>query len=170
VNGGFYKAQQITVIAAYAAQKVLLENQIRSQAKCEEVRVSTVDGYQGEENDIILLSLVRNNDKNGVGFLKTDNRVCVALSRARHGLFMIGNMSCLKAESETWNRINDILVEMKSIGSILPAPGFKPKPLESFSATVPKKTIPKMKIKAKTSLPRAVIVASSPKPLIIKKE
>jgi hypothetical protein len=49
----------------------------------------------GEENDIIILSLVRNNDVKSVGFLRTPNRVCVALSRARHGLFMIGNIEAL---------------------------------------------------------------------------
>ena len=52
----------------------------------EGVRVSSVDNYQGEENDVILLSLVRSNEDNAVGFLKTDNRICVALSRAKVGL------------------------------------------------------------------------------------
>ena len=41
----------------------------------------------GEENDIILLSLVRSNDKRNIGFLATDNRVCVALTRARYEVF-----------------------------------------------------------------------------------
>jgi superfamily I DNA and/or RNA helicase len=45
--------------------------------------VTAVDNYQGEENDIILLSLVRSNEDGAIGFLKTDNRVCVAISRAR---------------------------------------------------------------------------------------
>jgi len=47
------------------------------------VRVSTVDGYQGEENEIVLLSLVRSNRDGDIGFLKTNNRLCVALSRAK---------------------------------------------------------------------------------------
>jgi superfamily I DNA and/or RNA helicase len=50
----------------------------------DEVKVSTVDGYQGEENDIIILSFVRSNADNRIGFLKTNNRACVALSRARY--------------------------------------------------------------------------------------
>ena len=49
------------------------------------VRITTVDKYQGEECDVILLSLVRSNDECNVGYLKTENRVGVALSRARHG-------------------------------------------------------------------------------------
>ena len=50
---------------------------------CQGVRVTVVDNFQGEENDIILLSLVRSNEENRIGFLKTDNRICVALSRAK---------------------------------------------------------------------------------------
>lgn len=53
--------------------------------------MTTVDNYQGEENDVIILSLVRSNQEGSVGFLGTDNRVCVALSRARNGLYAIGN-------------------------------------------------------------------------------
>lgn len=49
------------------------------------VRLCNVDNFQGEESDVILLSLVRSNPKNLIGFLKTENRVCVALSRAKHG-------------------------------------------------------------------------------------
>ncbi len=51
---------------------------------CRGVRVTVVDNFQGEENDIILLSLVRSNDENKIGFLRTDNRICVALSRAKY--------------------------------------------------------------------------------------
>ena len=54
-----------------------------------------MDNYQGEENDIIILSLVRSNNENNIGFLKNSNRVCVALSRARQGLFIFGNAECL---------------------------------------------------------------------------
>ena len=60
------------------------------------VRVTTVDNYQGEENDIIILSLVRNNHQDQIGFLKASNRVCVALSRAKQGLYIFGNAECLR--------------------------------------------------------------------------
>ena len=50
---------------------------------CRGVRVTVVDNFQGEENETIVLSLVRSNDDNRIGFLKTDNRICVALSRAK---------------------------------------------------------------------------------------
>mmetsp|Transcript_39334 Transcript_39334/g.60124 ORF Transcript_39334/g.60124 Transcript_39334/m.60124 type:complete len:222 (-) Transcript_39334:1723-2388(-) len=60
------------------------------------INVQTVDNFQGEENDIIILSLVRNNPENNIGFLKISNRVNVALSRARWGLFIFGNSKCLR--------------------------------------------------------------------------
>jgi hypothetical protein len=54
-------------------------------------KVFTVDSYQGEENEIILLSLVRSNSHLGIGFLDNKNRLVVALSRARRGLYIFGN-------------------------------------------------------------------------------
>jgi superfamily I DNA and/or RNA helicase len=55
----------------------------------EGVRLTVVDNFQGEENDIIILSLVRSNDDNNIGFLQIENRVCVALSRAKVRLIQL---------------------------------------------------------------------------------
>ena len=58
------------------------------------VRVTTVDNFQGEENTIIILSLVRSNAAGDIGFLKLENRACVALSRARDGTrFLVAPLS-----------------------------------------------------------------------------
>jgi superfamily I DNA and/or RNA helicase len=64
------------------------------------MRIAVLDNYQGEESDIILLSLVRNNDENKIGFLSIENRVCVALSRAKNGLYIMGNMTQLCSDSK----------------------------------------------------------------------
>jgi superfamily I DNA and/or RNA helicase len=55
------------------------------------LRVATVDNFQGEEAKIIIVSLVRSNKERKVGFLKTTNRINVLLSRAQHGMYLIGN-------------------------------------------------------------------------------
>jgi hypothetical protein len=55
------------------------------------VRVATVDNFQGEEAKIIVISLVRSNPQNKCGFLSTSNRINVLLSRAQHGMYIIGN-------------------------------------------------------------------------------
>ena len=82
------------------------------------VRTTVVDNFQGEESDI-LLSLVRSNEEGNIGFLKTENRVCVALSRARHGLYIIGNMDDLTGHSDVWNKIKHSLTEQNALGTCL---------------------------------------------------
>lgn len=55
------------------------------------IRLATVDNFQGEEAKVIIVSLVRSNPDGSVGFLKTPNRINVLLSRAQHGMYIIGN-------------------------------------------------------------------------------
>ena len=87
----------------------------------EGVKVTSVDNFQGEENDIIILSLVRSNDKKIVGFLKESNRVCVALSRAKMGLFVIGNFSLLKESGgKVWKNIIGDMEKRELVGTGLP--------------------------------------------------
>ncbi|BFI15652.1 hypothetical protein MPTK1_5g14460 [Marchantia polymorpha subsp. ruderalis] len=76
-------------------------------------QVRSVDGFQGEESDIIILSLVRSNNvrsaegEGTIGFLRTSNRVCVALTRARKGLYIFGNAALLAARSTLWREMID---------------------------------------------------------------
>uniref|UniRef100_A0AC34GED5 DNA2/NAM7 helicase-like C-terminal domain-containing protein n=1 Tax=Panagrolaimus sp. ES5 TaxID=591445 RepID=A0AC34GED5_9BILA len=80
--------------------------------------IQCVDNYQGEENDIIILSLVRsNNPENKIGFLKTPNRVCVALSRAKLGLYVLCNMNFLASNCGLWENIRQSAVEANAIGT-----------------------------------------------------
>ncbi|KAK6982096.1 NFX1-type zinc finger-containing protein 1-like isoform X2 [Biomphalaria glabrata] len=99
-----YSPSQITIITTYKGQVSL----IRKYMKNPQPRVSAVDDFQGEENEIIILSLVRSNEENIAGFVKIDNRVCVALSRAKKGLFVIGNFNVLTSKSKLWKQIIDI--------------------------------------------------------------
>jgi len=85
----------------------------------DQVKCQVVDKFQGEENDIILLSLVRSNENARIGFLRTENRVCVALSRARKGFYIIGNMDNLtKSSPELWGKIKETLQRQDAIGNI----------------------------------------------------
>jgi serine/threonine protein kinase len=63
------------------------------------VRVATVDAYQGQEADVCIFSVTRSNDRKDYGFLTSHERINVALSRARDGLVIVGNLAFLDAES-----------------------------------------------------------------------
>lgn len=85
----------VGIISPYRAQVQLLRKELR---KCEFFRpyrhlltVNTVDGFQGQERDIILISLVRSNDGGDIGFLRDLRRMNVAITRARMKLIILGS-------------------------------------------------------------------------------
>lgn len=59
---------------------------------------------------------MRNNGEGNVGFLREENRVCVALSRAREGLFIMGNMSDLVVKNKIWPKLKKVLESQNAIG------------------------------------------------------
>lgn len=110
-----YMPNQITVLTMYLGQTGELRNLLRNQ-NLTDIKVSTVDNFQGEENDIILLSLVRSNDFGKIGFLNIHNRVCVALSRARKGFICIGNLDFISKHSDKWANIIEHLKQLDCVG------------------------------------------------------
>ncbi|KAF8332045.1 uncharacterized protein EI90DRAFT_3056359 [Cantharellus anzutake] len=100
------------------------------------VLLRTVDNFQGEEAEIVILSLVRNtgeavfggrvasrgarSNHGTIGYLKSKNRTNVALSRAKQGLYILGDASLLATRSPMWKSIIDLLSERDSLGSALP--------------------------------------------------
>ncbi|GER34867.1 P-loop containing nucleoside triphosphatehydrolases superfamily protein [Striga asiatica] len=69
------------------------------------VNVRTVDGFQGGEEDVIIISTVRCNRNGSVGFLDNHNRTNVALTRARYCLWIIGNSSTLLNSGSVWQKL-----------------------------------------------------------------
>ncbi|XP_077192287.1 NFX1-type zinc finger-containing protein 1 [Paroedura picta] len=112
-----YLPSQVTILTTYTGQLFCLRRLLPAQT-FQGVKVHVVDKYQGEENDIVLLSLVRSNPEGRVGFLQTPNRVCVALSRAKKGLYCIGNMAML-SQVPLWSKIAHALREKGHIGRSL---------------------------------------------------
>ncbi|XP_050060549.1 NFX1-type zinc finger-containing protein 1-like [Aphis gossypii] len=113
-----YYPEDITIMAMYNAQVVYISNLIKSPPyeHLADIRVSSVDGYQGEENEIVLLSLVRSNNNYSIGFLKTNNRVCVALSRARLGFYIAGDLKLLARASKLWSSVKTYLSNLHALG------------------------------------------------------
>ena len=112
-----YKADQITLLTTYMGQMFAIRESLKAEKdqSLRGVRVTTVDNFQGEENDIILLSLVRSNKDKKVGFLKIVNRACVALSRAKKGFYCIGNFDLLSTHSDIWRKI---VTDLRASGRI----------------------------------------------------
>ncbi|KRX01012.1 P-loop containing nucleoside triphosphate hydrolase [Pseudocohnilembus persalinus] len=85
------------------------------------IKVFTIDKYQGQENDIVLISLVRSNQKNSIGFLKEKSRVNVGLSRGKSGLYVLGNFSMIKAkQNEMWDSILNLAEQKQQFSKKLP--------------------------------------------------
>ncbi|KAJ7332316.1 hypothetical protein JRQ81_014496 [Phrynocephalus forsythii] len=112
-----YRPSQITILTTYTGQLYCLRKLLPAQT-FQGVKVHVVDKYQGEENDIVLLSLVRSNMEERVGFLQIPNRVCVALSRARKGLYAIGNLAML-SKVPLWSKVLHTLRERGQVGRAL---------------------------------------------------
>ena len=108
-----FQPEQITILTMYLGQMFEIKRLIKD-FKLGSVKCMTVDNYQGEENEIIILSLVRSrNSKNRIGFLNVENRVCVALSRARSGFYVIGNLEfiCKNEKDKNWKLIINGLIK-----------------------------------------------------------
>lgn len=89
----------VGIISPYRAQVQLLRKMIRQKEFFRPYRrlisVNTVDGFQGQERDIILISLVRSNDGGEIGFLRDLRRMNVAITRARMKLIILGNAATM---------------------------------------------------------------------------
>lgn len=100
-NGGRLKDEFMTigVIAPYRAQVECLESTLAGTVAefdlLERLSVNTVDSFQGQERDVIYISLTRSNDKGEIGFLKNIKRMNVAMTRAKRKLVIIGDSATL---------------------------------------------------------------------------
>ena len=85
----------VGIISPYRAQVQLLRSMLMKWEFFKPFRrlisINTVDGFQGQERDIILISMVRSNDEGQIGFLRDLRRMNVAITRARMKLIILGN-------------------------------------------------------------------------------
>ena len=87
--------KNIGVITFYSAQKQRFYEKFYTKEKYQELKIDTVDGFQGMEMDYIIISTVRANIYGNLGFLKSEKRLNVSLTRAKKGLILVGNAKCL---------------------------------------------------------------------------
>ncbi|MBQ6512662.1 IGHMBP2 family helicase [Methanobrevibacter sp.] len=100
ITGGVNE-EDIGIISPYADQVKIIQNETP-------VEVKTVDGFQGREKEIIIISTVRSNDNGNIGFLSDLRRLNVAITRAKRKLIIIGNRETLK-NNPTYARLIDFV-------------------------------------------------------------
>ncbi|CAK8538106.1 unnamed protein product [Lathyrus sativus] len=103
------KKVSIGIISPYNAQVYEIREKVKPYLAVSDtdfsVNVGSVDGFQGGEEDIIILSTVRSNESRKVGFLSNEQRVNVAITRARYCLWILGNSNTLIDSYSIWRKI-----------------------------------------------------------------
>ncbi|KAL8472338.1 hypothetical protein ACS0TY_029523 [Phlomoides rotata] len=109
----FIKSKQhvrVGCISPYKAQVIAIQEALGKTYSSDannafSVNVRSVDGFQGGEEDIIIMSTVRCNENGSVGFLDSHQRINVALTRARYCLWIIGNGATLLNSGSVWQKL-----------------------------------------------------------------
>ncbi|KAM0923989.1 hypothetical protein ACQ4PT_005164 [Festuca glaucescens] len=98
----------VGVVSPYNAQVRAIHEKLGKSYNMHDgfsVKVKSVDGFQGAEEDIIIISTVRSNKAGSVGFLTNMQRTNVALTRAKHCLWIVGNGTTLSNSKSVWQKI-----------------------------------------------------------------
>ena len=104
----FHKNNDVMILSSYNSQLKLL-NKIFDTPN---ILVRTIDASQGSESSIVIISLVRSNMNNQIGFLSDVKRMCVSLSRAKNLLYIVGNMHTFEhSNSQKWRQLISLLNE-----------------------------------------------------------
>lgn len=95
-----YERVDVGIISPYRGQVALLRRMLRRDVYWKPFRhlisVNTVDGFQGQERDVIVISMVRSNEEGQVGFLRDLRRMNVAITRARMKILLVGHRATLE--------------------------------------------------------------------------
>ncbi|XP_068237644.1 uncharacterized protein [Palaemon carinicauda] len=95
---------KIGVITPYQCQKSHLEKELTGFSNRLNININTIDGFQGQERDVIILSFVRANSTSQIGFLSERQRLNVALTRARKSCFVVASLSSL-SQNKDWQSL-----------------------------------------------------------------
>ncbi|KAL3582367.1 hypothetical protein D5086_016699 [Populus alba] len=99
---------RVGVISPYTAQVGAIQEKLGEKYENIDgfsVKVSSIDGFQGGEEDIVIISTVRSNTGGRIGFMSDSRRINVALTRARHCLWILGNERTLSNSKSIWENL-----------------------------------------------------------------
>ncbi|KQT13448.1 hypothetical protein ASG40_19800 [Methylobacterium sp. Leaf399] len=109
----------VGVICMYSQQRELIRDLLATSSVPRDMRslvkIETVDSYQGKENRIVIVSLVRSNDRGQIGFLDRENRINVALSRAMDRLVVVGSAQLFRSSA---GKLPEVLSRMEAAGRL----------------------------------------------------
>ncbi|KAI1273974.1 P-loop containing nucleoside triphosphate hydrolase protein [Xylaria sp. FL0933] len=108
---------------SYDLVRAGLVSSATAQVNKPKIKISTIDNFQGDESEIVIVSLTRSNSNGDIGFMYSPERLNVLLSRARNGLILIGNAETFmssKKGGQLWKRFMDMLKAQKHIYDGLP--------------------------------------------------
>ena len=113
----------ITILCSYRGQLQTIRRLYRDLNPRDDtksmINIRTIDEYQGDENEFIIVSLTRSNRNKNIGFLKDIERRCVAQSRAKCGMYFVGNDSMFR-NNATWIFFMNSMKAKKLINTTLP--------------------------------------------------
>lgn len=95
IEQGDVDSTNIAVISPYSKQVQSIRTELALK-RHGDVPVGTVDSFQGQETDVVVISCVRSNENGELGFLRDSRRLCVAITRARRGLVVVGDRKALQ--------------------------------------------------------------------------
>ncbi|MCA9490752.1 MAG: AAA family ATPase, partial [Myxococcales bacterium] len=104
---------RIVVVTPYSAQV----SRLRARAELAGIEVGTVNAMQGREQDVVIVSFVRSNHDGDLGFVADDRRLTVALTRARHRLYLVGDTGTL-ARNARFARLIDRIADAGGLRSV----------------------------------------------------
>jgi ATP-dependent RNA/DNA helicase IGHMBP2 len=101
---------RIGIISPYAEQVRYIRSQVAEDddLRIMDIEVNSIDGFQGQEKDLIYLSMVRSNDNSEIGFIKDERRLNVALTRAKSKIVIVGDSSTIATHEVYANLVDHI--------------------------------------------------------------
>ncbi|KAH8703337.1 hypothetical protein BGW36DRAFT_443478 [Talaromyces proteolyticus] len=112
-----YGSRDLAILTPYAGQLKVLKKMLED-TNLNKLRLAIIDDFQGEEATVVIVSLVRSNKRHDCGFLKSPNRINVLLSRAKEGMYIIGD-AATAATAPLWQSVIELFKKGQNIGQEL---------------------------------------------------
>uniref|UniRef100_A0A1B0D786 DNA2/NAM7 helicase-like C-terminal domain-containing protein n=1 Tax=Phlebotomus papatasi TaxID=29031 RepID=A0A1B0D786_PHLPP len=116
-----YQAHEIVILALYSKlESAVIDSMKKYFPLLHYVEVQVIDHFQGEECRIAIVSLAKVDKETDYDFLAAEYRLCILMTRAQEGLYIVGDLEPFIEKNETWGKVKEKLEAKESIGPGLP--------------------------------------------------